>query len=784
MKRFWIALVLTLVPTLAAAQETTVLPLVTGGPAPVHFEARRSDVYTVGGGYMAQGDVALVTALGRLTLAQSRLFFDVNPQTGQIVRVRGEAFVPSPFEGPYVSIKKPAMAEFGMDFGRNIALGVPLQDDRTYFYFRFDAGFEMQLGVTGDAADPKPITLAIPAGVNALLLVDPLDPFFYFSGGIVTPESDDEEESDDTDPDDDADPDDEPPPVEPPANEPPDEEPETGGGQTGFGMSSQALIPFRPGTTYGIAQNVREFNGNRIYTGTFPIGTLPVEATGLLISDVRVAGSEERAVDPLGIGLGPSVEMGVNGTFEFTYSFLKVAKLGKIASFGFELGQATAAVQVVNGVQHMYFSGIISPDTSWLPDFVPFKPEGEIKAYGYMSSAATDFVLHTDGRFAVDASGFGRLVGVNVGDILAVEGSLHVDRNGMRIQGRTDAGLGAFGYDEQRWVDVWVPFNGEPGYLTLGGLNQIANMSVQGQLHVTPSMVEVTGRLDTPAIESTVRAAVTATETGTRLTGEMTVPSQFNTDLSAAIVGEGQRVTSELAVLYDSYQDATANYQFELSLRGMRTLIPGLCDSVVSILNQAQNIAHARIDEQWPWYLPGKDIAKAEVTSQLSAHRARFTTLKSRVQSGDNATVRAALVSAIDAVLANQVVRITVPVIGTVYSRDILTATQEGWLRTARTAVGAIPAASNLMISAQQIWDHAPKREQLVATANAITAGVAGAAPRITRLGFDQAFGLSGLTLLVVVEHQGQSSTIALAFDPVHPEQIGRTIGLSLAGMM
>jgi hypothetical protein len=602
--------------------------------------------------------------------------------------------------------------------------------------------------------------LTIPAGVNALLLVDPLDPFFFFSGGILTPESDDDEGSDGG------------------------EEAETGSGQTGFGMSSQALIPFRPGTTYGIAELAREFDGNRIYAGTFPIGALPVEASGLLISDVRLAGSEERAVDPLDIGLGPSAEIGVNGSFEFTYSFLKVAKLGKIASFGFDLGQATAALQVVNDVQHMYFSGVIEPDTTWLPDFVPFRPEGQLRAYGYMSSAVTDFVLGADGRFAVDAGEFGRLAGVNVGDILAVEGSLGVDRNGLRMQGRTDAGLGAFGYDDERWVDVGVPFTGEPGYLTVGGLNRIANMAVRGQLHATAGRVEVSGMLDAPAIESTVLAVVTTTEAGTRLTGEMTVPSQFDADASAAIVAEGQRVSSELAALYDSYQQATATYEFEVSLRGMRTLIPGLCDAVVNILNQARTIAHQQIDQKWPWYLAGKADAKAEVTRQLNVHKSRFTTLKSRVQTGDSASTRAALASAIDAVIANQVVRISVSPVGTVYTRDVLTATQEGWLRTAKSAIAAIPEASNVTISARTIWEQAPKRETLIATADAITAGVAGAAPRIVRLGFDQEFGLAGLTLLVLVEHQGQASTITVPFDPADPAQMGRTIGLSLAAGM
>jgi hypothetical protein len=401
-----------------------------------------------------------------------------------------------------------------------------------------------------------------------------------------------------------------------------------------------------------------------------------------------------------------------------------------------------------------------------------------------MSSAIVDFVLSAEGRFAVDAQVFGRMAGVDVGDILAVEGALHIERRGFRLQGRTDAGLGAFGYDEQRWVDVWIPFDGQPGFLTVGGLNRIASMSVRGQLHVTPRRVDVSGRLDVPSIDVTVQASVISEETGARLEGGMSVPSQFTDDVSAAIVAEGQRAAAEVASLYDAYRQATAEYEFELSLRGMRSVIPPFCDAMLSLLSQVQSAAHARIDREWPWYLPGKSEAKRSVTDQINVYRSRFSILKTRVQTGDSESVRAALASAINTVLSNQVVTVRVSVIGTVYSRDVVDGTQESRLRAALAAIAALPATSTRMVSARTIWDQAPKREALISTASAITAGVAGAAPRITRIGFDQPFGQPEMTLFVQVEHQGRTSTIVVPFDPVHPERVGASVGVLFAGAM
>lgn len=764
----WVSVLTT---AIGAAQERVALPLLPpGSPVAVVFEAERSKVIDMGTGYQVTGDVALVTEGTRLTLAESQLFFQFAGETREIVRVAGVAYVPSPYTGEHVVIKRPALAEFGMDFGRNLDLGIPLNDDRTYFYFHFDTGFEMDVGMGGDS---KPFTVAIPAGLSAMLIVDPLDPFFYFTGGLQLPGQDgntDGNESGDGANSEGSDSGESASPghggAESEGGETGDSE-EGGGAMTGFGVSLQSLIPFRPVATYGIEDYVRELQGSTILSGTFPLGSMPVEVSGYMISSTD------------------SLEIGVNGHFEFVYSFLKVRKLGELASFGFDLGEATAAIQVVDGLRHAYFSGVIEPDTSWLPDFVPFLPEGRIRAYAYMSDDPADFALHTDGRYAVDATAFGELVGVDLGDVLVVEGSLDVDRNGFRLFGLTESDLGSLGAGIKRSVDLWIPFNAEEsGYLDIEGLARVTSLSVQGRLHADRQGVTISGKFADPSVDLDVQAAIRNVDGTTRLVGQISVPDLFQSAVSDAVVAEAKAATESLARTYDEYQRATESYEVELSLRGMRRVIPSFCDAVQSVLASAERSAHAKINSKWPWYAPGKGSAKTSVSRQINAHRTRISTLKARVQTGDDATVRAALKAAINNVLANQVVTVRVSVLGTVYQRDVVNATQERQLKTALAAIDSLPAASNRKVAAATAWAQAPKRETLIATADEIAQGIASAVPRIVAIGFDQPFDVPQLTLFALVNHKGQTKRVNLAFDPAHPEEIGRTIGSLFAGAL
>lgn len=567
--------VLTLIAALPLVAEVTTLPLIPSpGAPPIYFEARSEGVREGPQGFTVEGDTALVGLGRRLVLTSANLFFEFAPGTREIRRDRGEAFVPSPYEGPDAQITKPARAQFGMDFGVNLPYGIPLNADRVYFYFKFDAGFELLAG---------PLTLAIPVGVNALFLFDPTDPFFFIAGGLLKPEGD---------------------------TPPPDSKPAV---LTGFGASSQSLIPFRPAVTYGIEQKVREFSGNQIISGTLPLGKLPVVFSGQMITDVNRLGTGQKAIDPLDIGLGPWAQAGINGSFEFGFPFLKVKKLGNLASFGFELGNATAALEVVEEVQHAYFSGDIDPDLEWIPEFIPIKPDGRLVGYAYVSSAGNDFVLKAEGNYAINAATLGQYTGIQLGDFFTVEGSLSVSVRGFHLTGETNDNLGSLGYSQHRRVELFIPFDeSRPGFLRLDGMNQVLSLRIQGSALLTRGLASIEGRLDTNQIEIAVRAAIEAQLNGpTQITGTFSIPAAWNEALQGTVLSEANAHKDAIGKVYDDFRKATEGYEFELSLRGMRTVIPGVCDAILNTLNAAERTAHSRIDQRWPRFVPGKGSAKS-----------------------------------------------------------------------------------------------------------------------------------------------------------------------------
>jgi hypothetical protein len=797
---------LTVFSGLVRAEETVSLSVFPGAgdESPMVLEAGRSNVVNVGNGYMVYGDVWLVTPVHKMKLAGSSLFLEFAPGTQRITRLVGKAFVPSPYGDSHVVIKQPAMAEVGMDFGKNLGrLDVPLNDDRSYLFFHFDAGFEMEVGATDDPDDTKAFTISVPVGASATLILDPQDPFFYFAGAITTPKTakDDKDSGEsgkqgsegqnsgtqpgNTQPgnnDSSTEAGNSKKQGEQASGDQPDgdsHESESDDPGLGFGLSVKGLIPFRPQTTFGIEDEAREFQGERIVTGTFPLAELPIEVSGHMIEDVRF-GDSEKAVDPLGVQFGPSFERGVNGDFSVSLAIAEKATAGMI-EFGFPLGSATAAVQVIDDVQHCYLSGVIAPDTSWIPDWVPIKADAELKTYGYLSSVPESFRLHMDGSYSVNAAPFGEMAHLDLGDVLKVEGVLHLDRAGFKLSGITDRNLGPFVFESKQQIDVWVPFDkNESPYLRVEGLIQVGGMSTDGVLLINNQGAFLNGRLVVPDLDMQVKAGTGVENGSAYLLGQMSVPDQFNTALQAEILKEAEAAQQEIGNTWDQYQQATKNYDVELSLRGARKAVPPVCDAIISGINSGIESGFKKWPKKWGVSVPGKSAAKKDAYKQAAPEKNRLAKLRDQMRTGDNASVRAALKAAIQDVLAHQTVKIKVSVLGTIYNKDVISSTNEAWLRKALAAIDSLPEASDRKIQAEQIWNAAPKREVLMETKKAIETG-AGAVPTIEAIGFHHTLFSSRWLLLATIRTGGSESEVQLGFDPANPAGLGTLIGQAVA---
>ena len=624
------------------------------------------------------------------------------------------------------------------------------------------------MGANSDPNDTKAFTVKVPAGVSALEILDPDDPFYYISGGLVTPKSSGAGK-----------------PASGAVNQPKSSD-EDAIEKAGVGASIQGLIPFQPETTYGIEGQAKPFSGNLILSGSMQVPDFPIAVDGYEITGVMPE-SATPTFYSLGFapGISPWVQMGINGNLSLSYKFLKLAKAGKIADFSFNLGSASAAIQTVNSVRQAYFSGILQPDTSWIPDWMPFKPEDRERAYGYLSTQLTDFKLHTDGRFAVDATEFGKLTGVPLDDILESNGTMNIDQNGYFLSAETSGSLGPLGASD-RQTAVWIPFEGfGSAYLKTSGYLRVASVfSLQGEANLSGTGFAIDGKLANTKLDISMGAQIGRSQSGTLfIQGTMSAPPQFQSGINQAILTAAATARKSVEQQYDAYQQATQNYEFELSLRGTRTIIPPLCDAVISSIDSGINTAFTH----WPSVLgidlPGKADAKSDALSQAAPYKQRLTTLKAAVQAADSDATRAALKAALQDVLNHSGLVIKVAVLGTIVDRQILSDSQASTLQKAVAAVDALPDASAKKVQAEQIWNAAPKQDVLQATADAIQSGT-GAVPKITGIGFNQPLYASPFQVFVDVTSGTKTTRVTVPYQPDNPDALGNAVGVAFASAL
>jgi hypothetical protein len=138
--------------------------------------------------------------------------------------------------------------------------------------------------------------------------------------------------------------------------------------------------------------------------------------------------------------------------------------------------------------------------------------------------------------------------------------------------------------------------------------------------------------------------------------GSMSVPEALQPDMQGEIRAAARAVQSELDSKLSAYQEATKGYEFELSLRGMRSVVPPVTDVIIAEIDRGIT---ANLNARWPKIntifgpieAPGKSVALSIAREQAEPYKARLRELKRLMQTGDNATVRAALDAAIRAVL-------------------------------------------------------------------------------------------------------------------------------------
>jgi len=438
---------------------------------PFVFHTFASNVTKTDAGFDVHGALLLATPLGQLPIANASVTFAYGADASAgLETVRGDANVPFPSLGAAQGFSADDLvsASLGFDSGENLAdLGAPLNDDRKYLFFQFAAGVSVHNG---------PLTLSLPGGEDATLVLDPFDPFVFASGSLLGLGALG--------------------PIE----------------GVGLGVSAQGLIPFHATTTRGITQGLEDFKGALYLSGSVPLARLPLTVTGEAVLDIDPNADGRPLTDLDAVGF----QLGVNGELDLTASFLDV--------FSFETSLANASVKVraTADEQRAALSGVIEPDQSFLPDELPLRADGQVNVSGLIASDIDASFLHADGKFQLVGSTLAKHVGVDLSNLAVVDAELDIDHEGFRLTGKLGAGVKltsdlTLGADAK----VTATFGDDPEdfVIDIEGDLEIAKVPLlNGKVRLDGDGAHVSGKLDTGVGHVALTGEIT--RRGVELSGE------------------------------------------------------------------------------------------------------------------------------------------------------------------------------------------------------------------------------------------------------------------------
>lgn len=466
---------------------------------PFVFHTFSTNVTESADGYQVAGSLFLTTPLGMIPIANASVTFAYGAdRTLGLETVRGDASVPFPGLGflSGVQVDDLVSASVGLDVGANLkSLGAPLNDDRSYLFFRYHQGFSASVG---------PVSFAAPGGEDGTLVVDPSDPFVFMTGNLFGMDA-----------------------IGPIQN-------------AGIGLSLQGLIPFSPTTTWGLADGIGDFAGNVYVSGSIPLKELPMTITGEMVSDLNPNGSGVLDLS------APGREVGFNGSLDLTASFLKYF------SFSANLANASVGLKITQADQRAYLSGVVAPDRSFLPAALPLHVTDQLDVAGLISKNIDESYLVAQGHFALDGGELGRLTGLSLGDLVVEDGRLSIDKNGFHLVGALDAGvaltkdisLGANAQVDAEFADSPTDFHVDiSGDLAVAGVHL-----VQAHAHVGSDGLTIAGTLE----NGVTQVAMTGTITGSGV--ELHGQAGVSIDVSAgkSVV---EKVTDGTLCGYDTVRD-------------------------------------------------------------------------------------------------------------------------------------------------------------------------------------------------------------------------------------
>jgi len=564
--------------------------------------------------------------------------------------ISGTSNAPSPTD--YMEFTEPVQADVGYYSGKylndNWDLDILLVDERFYLAFKIAVALELKVGANSDPDATKPLSIKPPVGGHILYIYDYTDPFYFYSAA------------------------------------------QDALGSLAFGESFQGYIPYVPMQP---VDEIVSFQGNSVRGGKFPIyKVIEVNGTMIQATSFNVELVEE---NPFPTNFSSGYSAGVNGEFELSLP------ISDWISFSIPLGEASAAITAkagTSGVEAQAFlNGLAKPDNSWWPEFIPVKPEGQIRASGYVQQ---------EGKFDLELSGEYNLHMPN--DVFAIEGSIGATNKALTIGGSMLAN-GLTWQAEAEFRANETEFKANPPQELLDDINNLVN--------------------------SNIDSALTKAETA-------------------------------LADL----EKATEDYEFELSLRGLRSTIPTIvseakkriADEVADGIESGRAQTDKILDDE------GFALCSDNISKQVKKLDDPYIDALNRLSdaaanSNDNETTRKEIEGAlrdlakldrlnklttVTIVAGNKKVNNPYPIpdvkkctFTSSFKRtvkldvQILTAQQVELLNTAADNVKFITETSDIKIEAEEIWKKVPSTEIMAKLKDDIENGTK-SIPSIGEVGF------------------------------------------------
>ena len=311
--------------------------------------------------------------------------------------------------------------------------------------------------------------------------------------------------------------------------------------------------------------------------------------------------------------------------------------------------------------------------------------------------------------------------------------------------------------------DFAVQLDGEFGWQL-----PVGRSAMVGQFDVSPQGMRLRGTVVAGADSLSLVGSVTEAATAIGLQP----PSWMGNAMRVATM---QQVDARLAAARAAlahYQRETANYEFELSLRGLRSGIPAMARTVRNLVTLTiDNAADAHRG------MPYHGSLSRHLRAQAAPHLARLDQLAARAADmRDNDQTRRELESALRAVLANPRFETTYEVkagpitVKTVrVSRTILTSDQQTHLQRAADHVRHIKPASDRTLAARALWQQFPSEAVFAEIRGQIERGTA-IIPAVTEYGFTVGHrGGGAFSLYVIMD--GRRHELGL-IDPFNPQAV------------